>query len=148
MSLFPVGFHMLITPSPLLLVSPPLLAVISSCRNPLRRKRLWGVDISLPTMVWTCHRQGSGGGGDYFTPGSLFCPTCGGARSESGGWCVSMPAPSSPPLGIPPNRLPAERRPCRVWGVGWAELTPTEVPVSYYSGPGSVLKAKLLPTPP
>ena len=146
MSQFIAVVYMLVIPLPLLPVTPHLPAVAASCPLPPVQSAVVGWPLLISSHVQTCLWKGSGGGGDYLTLESLSCTACGIARSESGGWCTSTPAPHIPPLGSSPTWMPAEMIPCRVWGIGWSGWPLTYVPVLSHAGTGGVPPETLLPT--
>ena len=85
-------------------------------------------------MLQTCHTWYSVGGDRYSPPGSLPCPTHGGAQSVNGVRCGSLPSPSIFPLGKRCRMLLTGRRysnSCTClgigglgWGGGGASATP------------------------
>ena len=67
-TIFPVTAHMLGTPSSTLPISPPLPAIVSSCRHPDKIAWWWGVSGSAPAMSQTFHREGIRGWVGYLPP--------------------------------------------------------------------------------
>ena len=62
-------------------------------------------------MTQTCHTGGTWGTVGSPHPGSLLCPTCGGAQIEPGGWSGLRPLPGTPPLGTATATDVSENRP-------------------------------------